>query len=95
MQKKRNRLVRDPYYCWKIVNMILALAVLILAFLVLFGEDGTYLIPAAYFLGAVMCALSGIMELAKNKKVIGYICSVFAGILTVALIFRVIWLWFL
>ena len=88
MQKRKNRLVRDPYYHWKALNMILA-------FLVLTGREEKYLIPAACFLGAVMCALSGIMELAKNKKVIGYICSVFSGILAVALILNVIWLWFI
>ena len=95
MQKRENRLVRDPYYHWKALNMILAFAILILAFLVLTGREEKYLIPAACFLGAVMCALSGIMELAKNKKVIGYICSVFSGILAVALILNVIWLWFI
>lgn len=95
MQKKKNRLVRDPYYHWKVLNMILACAILVLAALVLFGREEVYLIPAACFLGAVMCALSGIMELAKNKRVIGYICSVFSGILAVALILNIIWLWFI
>ena len=80
MQKRKNRLVRDPYYHWKALNMILAFAILILAFLVLTGREEK---------------LSGIMELAKNKKVIGYICSVFSGILAVALILNVIWLWFI
>ena len=49
--------------------------------------------PAALFLGIIMCTLSGIMELARNKKVAGYICSVFAGILTVALIVSIIQIW--
>ena len=69
---------RDPYYYWKMVNMTLACGILILAILILLGEKG---------------GLSGIMELAKNKKVIGYICSVFAGILTVALIITIMGIW--
>ena len=76
----------DPYYYWKIVNMILACGVLLLAVFIAIGEEDG-------FLGLVMCSLSGIMELAKNKKVIGYVCSVFAGILTVALIISIIQMW--
>ncbi|MCI8374987.1 MAG: hypothetical protein HFI29_06080 [Lachnospiraceae bacterium] len=83
----------DPYYYWKIVNMTLACGILILAILIILGGKGGLLVPAALFLGIIMCTLSGIMELAKNKKVIGYICSVFAGILTVALIISVIQIW--
>lgn len=84
---------RDPYYYWKMVNMILACAILILAILIIFGGKDGILVPAAFFLGIVMCSLSGIMELAKNKRVIGYICSIFAGILTVALIITIIEIW--
>ena len=84
---------RDPYYYWKMVNMTLACGILTLAILILLGEKGGLLVPAAFFLGIVMCTLSGIMELAKNKKVIGYICSVFAGILTVALIITIMGIW--
>lgn len=83
----------DPYYYWKIVNMILACGVLLLAVFIAIGEEDGILVPSAFFLGFVMCSLSGIMELAKNKKVIGYVCSVFAGILTVALIISIIQMW--
>ena len=95
MQKKKNRVVRDPYYHWKIMNMVLACAILILAVLVLCGREAKYLAPAACCLGVLMCALSGIMELAKSKRVTGYLCSVFSGILAVALIFDLIRSWFL
>lgn len=84
---------RDPYYYWKMVNMILACAILILAILIILGGKDGILVPAAFFLGIMMCSLSGIMELAKNKRVIGYICSIFAGILTVALIITIIEIW--
>ena len=33
--------------------------------------------------------------LAKNKKITGYLCSVFAGVMAVAMIFNIIWMWFL
>lgn len=91
--KQSKRPGGDPYYYWKIVNMILACAVLILAVLIILGGKDGLLVPSALFLGILMCSLSGIMELAKNKKVIGYICSVFAGILAVALIISVIQIW--
>ena len=70
MQEKKRRVVRDPYFYWKIVNMALACAVLVLAFLILSGRGERYLMPAAFFLGVVMCSLSGIMELAKNRKIV-------------------------
>ena len=92
--RQSRRSSRDPYYSWKIINMILACAVLMLATLILLGGQGGYLIPQAYFLGIVMCALSGIMELAKDKKVVGYICSISAGILGVAFlvsVIRIVW----
>lgn len=95
MQRKGSRLGRDPYYYWKVINMVLACAVLILSLLILFGGEDGIMIPAVFFLGGLMCALSGIMELAKSKRVIGYVCSVFAGVLAVALLLSVIRLWFL
>lgn len=91
--KETKGIVRDPYYYWKMVNMVLACAVLILAILIILGKKDGFLIPVTFFLGLVMCTLSGIMELAKNKRVIGYICSVFAGILAVALIISIIGTW--
>lgn len=84
---------RDPYYYWKMINMILACGILILAILIILGEKDGLLVPMAFSLGIFMCSLSGIMELAKNKKVIGYICSIFAGVLTVALIISIIEIW--
>ena len=75
--------------------MVLACAVLILAILILFGGKGELLIPLCFLLGAAMSAVTGIMELAKNKKVSGYIFSIFAGLMVVALIFNIIWMWFL
>jgi hypothetical protein len=90
-QNKRNR--RDPYFLCKILNMVLAGAVLFLAVLILVGEVDNWRISLIFLLGMMMCALSGIMELAKSKRVIGYTCSVFAGILAVALIFTIIRMW--
>lgn len=95
MRKKTGRLSRDPYYYWKMISMVLACAVLILALLILFGGMEGALIPLVFFLGAVMSAVTGIMELAKNKKITGYLCSVFAGVMAVAMIFNIIWMWFL
>jgi len=91
--KPNKRFQRDPYFPWKILNMILACAILILAVLVLLGGKDGIFIPVTFFLGILMCTLSGIMELAKSKRVVGYICSVFAGILAVALIFSIIRMW--
>ena len=88
--KETNKSGRDPYYYWKIVNMVLSCAILILALLIILGEKDGLLFPIAFFLGIVMCSLSGIMELAKNKRVAGYICSIFAGIMMVALILSII-----
>lgn len=83
----------DPYYYWKIVNMILAGGVLLLAVFIIIGEEDGILVPIVFSLGLVMCSLSGIMEMAREKKVIGYICSVFAGIMAVALIMSIIQMW--
>lgn len=81
---------RDPYYLWKMINMVLACAILILAGVILFGGKGGVLIQEVLIMGILMCTLSGIMELAKNKRVIGYTCSIFAGILTVVLIISMV-----
>lgn len=86
MQRKGNKVSRDPYYYWKVINMTLACVILILALLILFGDMDAVLVPLAFLLGAVMCAGSGIMELAKSKKAVGYLCSVFSGLLIVALL---------
>ena len=91
---KQNKLPGgDLYYYWKIVNMILACVILILSILIVLGGKRGIMIPIVFLLGIVMCSLSGIMELAKNKKAAGYICSVFAGVLTVALIISIIQIW--
>ena len=88
--KLSKRIQRDPYFIWKLINMVLACAILILAGFVLFGGRGGILVQEILVTGILMCALSGIMELSKNKRVIGYGCSIFAGVLTVALIFSII-----
>ncbi len=36
--KKASHVSRDPYYYWKMISMVLACAVLILAILILFGR---------------------------------------------------------
>lgn len=95
MQRKGSRVSRDPYFYWKIINMVLACVILILALLILFGGKGGILIPVEFFLGALMCTLSGIMELAKSKRVTGYFCSIVAGILCVALVGSLVWAWVL
>ena len=95
MQKKGSRLSRDPYYYWKVVNMVLACTVLILFLLILSDTRRGILVPVEFLLGTVMCGMSGVMELAKGKKLTGYISAVFAGVMAVALIFYVVWLWFL
>ncbi len=93
--KKASHVSRDPYYYWKMISLILACAVLILALMIFCGEQDEFLRPVAFLLGGIMSTVTGIMELAKNKKVTGYICSVFAGLMAVALIFDIIWTWFL
>ena len=95
MRKKRSRTARDPYYYWKAVNITFACAVLLLAVLILLGREENYLAPAACILGAVMCALDGIMGQAKGIRVIGYACSIISGVLAVASIFDLVRLWFL
>lgn len=91
---KENKQTRiESYYYWKLVNIVLACVILVLSVLIILKEKDGILVPAAFFLGFLMCSLSGIMGLARNKKVIGYICSVFAGILMVALIISLIRIW--
>lgn len=91
--KQNKRMVRDPYYYWKILNMVLAVLVLVLVLVVLVGERNDYLVPAACLLGMLMCAFSGIMELSKGKKIVGYASSVAAGILAVALLISLVRMW--
>ncbi len=83
----------EPYYYVKLVNIVLACVILVLSILIILNDKDGILVPAVFFLGFLMCSLSGIMGLARNKKVIGYICSVFAGILMVALIISIIQIW--
>lgn len=91
--KESRKTGRDRYDYWKMVNMMLACAILILAILIFVGSGAEVLTPAAFFLGVLMCSLSGVMELSRGKRVIGYASSVFAGILMVALIVSVIRMW--
>lgn len=91
--KESGKTGRNRYDYWKMVNMMLACAILILAILIFVGSSTEILIPVALFLGVLMCSFSGIMELSRGKRVIGYTNSVFAGILMVALIISVIQMW--
>ena len=91
--KQSGKMSRDPHYGWKILNMLLAGAILILAVLILVGDSDAIFVPLVFFLGVLMCSLSGIMELSRGKRVAGYTASVFAGIMMVALIFSVLRTW--
>lgn len=91
--KKDKRSRRDPYFLCKLLNMTFAVAILLLALLILLGEIDGLWNSLVFLLGLLMCTLSGIMELAKGKRVVGYTCSVFAGILTVALIISIVQMW--
>ena len=91
--KKDKRSRRDPYFLCKLLNMTLAVAILLLALLILLGEIDGLWNSLVFLLGILMCTLSGIMELAKGKRVVGYTCSVFAGLLTVALIISIVQMW--
>lgn len=86
MIKKSGRTARDPYFYWKILNLTLAVAILVLSVMILLGGKGGWFVTAALFLGILMSAFEGIMQLAKGRKIRGYICSIFAGVMTVALI---------
>lgn len=92
MAKPTRRIIRDPYFYWKIVNMILACAILVLTALVILGGKSGWFISAALFLGMLMSAFEGIMQLAKGRKVRGYACSIFAGMMAVALIGSFFWM---
>ncbi len=93
--KQGRKTGREPYYHLKILNMFLACGILLLAILIFVGDNDGILVPLAFFLGVVMCSLSGIMELSRGKRVVGYFCSVFAGIMMVALIFCIVHMWWM
>ncbi len=88
--KRSGKTGGEPYCCLKILNMFLACGILLVAILIFVGDGDGILFPLEFLLGLLMCSLSGIMELSKGKRVAGYFCSVFAGIMMVALIFSVI-----
>ena len=90
MIKRKRWIVRDPHFYWKVINMILALAVLLLAGAILMGRKEIWLVPTAFFLGVLMCAFEGIMQLSKGRKVLGYTCSIFSGLMMVVLIASII-----
>ena len=86
--------VHDPYRNWKFIAMILALAVLALCITGLLTDINVSIVFAALLMGASMCATSGIMALAKGRRVLGYLCSVLAGaflVLCLVWIARMIW----
>lgn len=91
--KQNKQIEENPYHYWKLVNIILACVILFLAILIILKERDGIMVPIVFFLGIIMCSLSGIMGLARNRKVVGYACSVFAGILAVALIMSIIRIW--
>ncbi len=94
MEKRKNWIFRDPHFYWKMINIVLALAVLVLAGMILLGRKTGWLVPLVFLPGALMCALEGIMQLSKGRRVLGYVCSIFAGILLVAMIISfVLWVW--
>lgn len=94
MVKQTRRIVRDPYFYWKIINLILAVVILILAALILLGGKDGWFVFAALFLGMLMSTFEGIMQLAKGRRLRGYTCSIFAGMMAVALIvFLVCMIW--
>lgn len=93
--KQSGKNTREPYYHLKILNMFLACGILLVTILIFVGDSDGILVPLAFFLGVLMCSLSGVMELSKGKRLSGYFCSVFAGIMMVALIFSVIHMWWI
>lgn len=93
--KQSGKSGREPYYYLKILNMFLACGILLAAILIFVGDSGGILIPLVFFLGVLMCSLSGIMELSRGKRIVGYFCSVFAGIMMVAFIFSVLHMWWI
>ena len=90
MIKRKRWIVRDPYFYWKMINMALALAILVLAGMILLGGKRGWLVPAAFSLGVLMCAFEGIIQLSKGRKVLGYTCSIFSGLMIVMLIASII-----
>ena len=91
MQRKKSRSGRDPYFYLKLFNIAAACVITVLAVLrIVLEESPDFIVRIAFVLGIIMCVLTGIMELAKNDKLIGYACSILAGILAVALIFTLV-----
>jgi hypothetical protein len=91
--KRSGKLGRDPYYYGKLVDMTLAVIILFLALFIFLGEGRSVLTPISLLLGVVMSTLTGVMELSKGRRVIGYLCSVFAGLVAAALVLSVIVMW--
>lgn len=84
----------NPDRNWKIIAMILSLAVIALCVTGLFTDVNVSVVFAALLMGAGMCATSGIMALAKERRVMGYLCSILAGaflVLCLIWIGRMIW----
>lgn len=91
--RMRNR-IEDPYKGWKLMTIILAAGVLLLSLTAIFAPENVSISLTALLLGTAMCAASGILALAKERKVVGYSCSVLAGIFLVLFligIVRLIW----
>lgn len=91
--KQGKKIVRDPYHGWKIVNMMLAGVIILLVILALVDEKDGWLVPVTCFLGSLMCAFSGVMELTRGRKLVGYVSSVLAGALAVVLLLSIVLTW--
>ena len=93
MIKQSMRIARDPHFYWKVLNLTLACAILVLAGCILIGGKRGWPVSVAFLLGALMSAFEGIMQLAKNRKLLGYGCSIFAGCMAVAMIISIVLMW--
>jgi len=81
---------RDPYRIWKILAMLMATAEVVLCLISIFFIENVGLVFAALAVGAVMCAISGILSLVRGRQVLGYLCSILAGVFLVLLLFWVL-----
>lgn len=76
------------------MTIILAAGVLLLSLTAMFAPENVSISLTALLLGTAMCAASGILALSKERKVVGYSCSVLAGIFLVLFLLgiaRLIW----
>ena len=90
--KKETRLyfknaVQSKGFAIDVVNMILGIAVIVVAVLALTGgDDELYLFPCIFVLGAVMSGLNS-LKMMKQNKVFGIFFAVFAVVLAAECVF--------